>query len=114
MISLKSVITSLVPPLHIAETISQKIKYSLTNEKVNTDHKNIERFRTYRRASNNLTLSIFNIVICFIAFYFALSCGGNFSDFVSACCCSCLYVIYRLSVPCYTSNVKQSQVTPIA
>lgn len=113
MLSLKSVLTSFVPPLHIAETISQKIKYSLTNEKVNTEHKNIERFSTNRR-STNVTLSIFNIVMCFIAFYFALSCGGNFSDFVSACCCSCLYVLYRLSVPCSTSNVKQSQVTPIA
>jgi hypothetical protein len=45
-------------------------------------------------------LSIFNFIVCLVAFYFVFKCGGNFLEFIAACCCSMCYIAYRLAVPC--------------
>ena len=110
MDTLKSVITSVVPPLHIAE----KIKPLITKEKFggedHDEHKTIEHFSTKSSGSvSGIIMSIINMVICFTAFYFVFKCGGHFLDFIAACCCSICYIAYRLAVPCVKPVVQTVQ-----
>jgi hypothetical protein len=115
MDTLKSVVTSVVPPLHIAE----KIKPLLTKETFggyHEEHKHVEHFSTKSNQGNmaGVVMSIINIVICFTAFYFVFKCGGHFLDFIAACCCSICYIAYRLAVPCVKPVVQYVQQVPVA
>ena len=109
MDTLKSVVTSVVPPLHIAE----KIKPLITKEKFGGEH---DEYKTGNHLStkssgsvSGIIMSIINMVICFTAFYFVFKCGGHFLDFLAACCCSICYIAYRLAVPCVKPVVQTVQ-----
>jgi hypothetical protein len=118
MDTLKSVVTSIVPPLHIAE----KIKPLITKEKFGgqhqVEHENVRHLSTKSSGSvTGIIMSIINIAICFTAFYFVFKCGGHFLDFIAACCCSICYIAYRLAVPCVkpvVQTVRYVQQVPVA
>lgn len=54
-----------------------------------------------------ILMTLINIAVCITAFYYVFKCGGHFIDFLAACCCSLLYIAYRLAVPCASPTITQ-------
>lgn len=48
-----------------------------------------------------LMIKLANLIISLYAFYLAFKCGGKFyPDLLAACCCSPIYIVYRLAKKC--------------
>ena len=81
--------------------ISAGIQYFL---QTNTEpfKKNPSLNNVTKSSSYVIVLSIINWIIFIAAIYLSFKCnkGFKFSSFMLACCCSPIYLIYRLAVPC--------------